>query len=290
MTKHLFCSSVCSHNTELKGLVGGLGYRVKTAEQGPLQGCHYGEIVQIVRGEKSFTISKYELEDFIAVLCQLRKGAGDLSKPSDVSTDVDAPDTEKVRVWRSIENFISSCQRAQGKNSIMRQVKRDRVVDGDPTDLVEAVLVERVASKDVIKTGSGRYSMNVRERSNVATQSTLLPTPEIPVEEVETPASIPAESSAGKEKEPSPVRALRSVPTEQDKIWEAIRSYLTAHAEKPQQEGNLWRAVRRDCGPGTSYQLFKTVLADRIRSKHLTAVGKDGYTLSQSAIAEEQVA
>lgn len=144
---------------------------MRTAQVSNLQGVLFDEVVTIVRGSTSFSISKYELEDLISVLRRLAAGLAPEpgSDEAQVVTEAVAlaglnideieKRSQKSRMWHELRRYLQSCQRAQGMNSMVRQMRRARIVDGDPSALIEEVIAERIETKDVMRTKSGRYTL-----------------------------------------------------------------------------------------------------------------------------------
>ena len=118
---------------------------MKAVRVANLQAVAFSEIVTIVRGDAAFSIRKTELADLMTVLKEL--GANDIAAgPSEVTIEdlsVTSPDvsrmavpgpslriapvnppagTRRTGVWSEVRNLL--CQRAQGRSSIARHVRR----------------------------------------------------------------------------------------------------------------------------------------------------------------------
>ena len=155
---------------------------MKAVRVANLQAVAFSEIVTIVRGDAAFSIRKTELADLMTVLKEL--GANDIAAgPSEVTIEdlsVTSPDVSHMAVpgpslrlapvnppagkrrkgvWSEVRNFLRSCQRAQGRSSIARHVRRANIVDGDVDGALSKVLDSRMKSGDIIITKSGRYRL-----------------------------------------------------------------------------------------------------------------------------------
>ena len=155
---------------------------MKAVRVANLQAVAFSELVTIVRGDAAFSIRKTELADLMAVLKEL--GADNIATgPSEVTIEelgVTSPDMSHMTesgpslriaavnrpagkrrkgVWSEVRNFLRSCQRAQGRSSIVRHIRRANIVDGDVDGALTKVLDNRIKSGDVIITKSGRYRL-----------------------------------------------------------------------------------------------------------------------------------
>ena len=147
-----------------------------------LQAVAFSELITIVRGDAAFSIRKSELSDLLAVLRELG-GEDEQTGPSPITVEelqvesigaaapILAPTNtlqlngavngkRRRGVWSEVRSFLRSCQRAQGRTSIVRHLRRAHIVDGDVDTAVGRVLDSRLKSGDIIVTSSGRYRLS----------------------------------------------------------------------------------------------------------------------------------
>ena len=144
-----------------------------------LQAVAFPELITIVRGDTSFSIRRSEITDLITILGEL---STDIQSEPSASVEVEAVNvshipsyldpepnasptrihgrsTRQLSAWVVVRRFLRSCERAQGFKSLVRHVRRTKVVEGNVAQALGTLLQEKVGAGELILTSSGRYRL-----------------------------------------------------------------------------------------------------------------------------------
>ncbi len=144
-----------------------------------LQAVAFPELITIVRGDTSFSIRRSEITDLITILGEL---STDMQAEPSTTVEVETlnvshipsyldPElstsptrihgrsTRQLSAWVVVRRFLSSCDRAQGFKSLVRHVRRTKVVEGNVGRTLDTLLQEKVSAGELILTNSGRYRL-----------------------------------------------------------------------------------------------------------------------------------
>lgn len=128
-----------------------------------------GEMVVIVRGEQTFSLPKRELGELTKALLEL----GGKSAHSNGTTEPAAGEgattpvagsgpvrrSKRGELWKAVDDYLASCDRAQGFDAIVRHVKSLGISE-NPVGSLRVLLGRRTARGHLTRTKTGRYKLS----------------------------------------------------------------------------------------------------------------------------------
>jgi hypothetical protein len=137
------------------------------ARKAHVEGAFLGETVTIARGTSVLSIPADEIGDLYAVIGELVSTRSDLAAASlleddNVKTPSDLMPPKQLRrgrLWEAVSQHLGEQGRAQGFKSLLKFVKTQGLTDRDPAHALKIALGKKVATGELIKSPSGRYTL-----------------------------------------------------------------------------------------------------------------------------------
>jgi hypothetical protein len=137
------------------------------ARKAHLEGAFLGETVTIARGSSVLSIPADEIGDLYAVISELVSRRSDAAATSLLEDsimenvrDLETPkQVRRGRLWEAVSQHLGEQGRAQGFKSLLKFVKAKGLTDRDPAHALKIALGKKVATGELIKSPSGRYTL-----------------------------------------------------------------------------------------------------------------------------------